>query len=43
METFDEIVDFVVVGSGGGSMCAGLLDTEVEAIAQPAPLRKSLQ
>lgn len=25
MSGFDEVVDFVVVGSGGGSMCAGLL------------------
>jgi 3-oxosteroid 1-dehydrogenase len=25
MSAFDEFVDFVVVGSGGGSMCAGLL------------------
>ncbi|MDB5968694.1 MAG: FAD-dependent oxidoreductase [Hydrocarboniphaga sp.] len=25
MEAFDEIHDFVVVGSGGGSMCAGLV------------------
>jgi 3-oxosteroid 1-dehydrogenase len=25
MTTFDEMLDFVVVGSGGGSMCAGLL------------------
>ena len=25
MSTFDETVDFVVVGSGGGSMCAALV------------------
>ena len=25
MSTFDETYDFVVVGSGGGSMCAGLV------------------
>jgi 3-oxosteroid 1-dehydrogenase len=25
MTTFDETLDFVIVGSGGGSMCAGLL------------------
>ena len=25
MSDFDEMVDLVVVGSGGGSMCAGLL------------------
>ena len=25
MSNFDEVVDFVVVGSGGGSMCAGLV------------------
>jgi hypothetical protein len=25
MSGFDEIFDFVIVGSGGGSMCAGLL------------------
>src|ERR1700754_3054105 len=25
MSEFDELFDFVVVGSGGGSMCAGLL------------------
>lgn len=25
MRSFDEVVDFVVVGSGGGSMCAGLV------------------
>src|SRR5882757_7982308 len=25
MSVFDEVFDFVVVGSGGGSMCAGLL------------------
>lgn len=25
MGSFDEVVDFVVVGSGGGSMCAGLV------------------
>jgi len=25
MTHFDEMFDFVVVGSGGGSMCAGLL------------------
>jgi hypothetical protein len=25
MNGFDEVVDFLVVGSGGGSMCAGLM------------------
>ncbi len=25
MNGFDEVVDFLVIGSGGGSMCAGLL------------------
>ena len=25
MADFDEVMDFVIVGSGGGSMCAGLL------------------
>ena len=25
MSEFDELRDFVVVGSGGGSMCAGLV------------------
>src|SRR5688572_3305760 len=25
MSSFDEVFDFVVVGSGGGSMCAGLV------------------
>jgi 3-oxosteroid 1-dehydrogenase len=25
MAEFDEMFDFVVVGSGGGSMCAGLV------------------
>jgi 3-oxosteroid 1-dehydrogenase len=25
MTAFDEFFDFVVVGSGGGSMCAGLV------------------
>ena len=30
MTSFDEVFDFVVVGSGGGSMCAGLLNRSLD-------------
>jgi 3-oxosteroid 1-dehydrogenase len=40
-ETFDETFDFVVVGSGGGSMCAGLVMRSVGksvVVLEKAPL-----